>query len=259
MDLVEPIDLVFENLSYTVTDKVQSKILKKDIKKCILNNLTGYFSHGRLTGIMGPSGAGKTSLMEIISGQSKSGNVTGNLYLNGNPTDINAIKKRAGFVFQDDVILKTMTVKEALYMSALLRLPENISNEEKLNKVNSFTNFIETKIKEGKFLFGQTGFTMWGKKIEQFEKNMKTEDVQDILDLFHSMADSFDKKENSVAEAYCLANIIKINYLFFKINDYDKLYKYIDRFNIIMDGREDEKYVWYEEIKGIIKEIEGDD
>ena len=136
MDLVEPIDLVFENLSYTVTDKVQSKILKKDIKKCILNNLTGYFSHGRLTGIMGPSGAGKTSLMEIISGQSKSGNVTGNLYLNGNPTDINAIKKRAGFVFQDDVILKTMTVKEALYMSALLRLPENISNEEKLNKVN---------------------------------------------------------------------------------------------------------------------------
>ena len=71
MDLVEPIDLVFQNLSYTVTDKVQSKILKKDIKKCILNNLTGYFSHGRLTGIMGPSGAGKTSLMEIISGQSK--------------------------------------------------------------------------------------------------------------------------------------------------------------------------------------------
>ena len=135
MDLVEPIDLVFQNLSYTVTDKVQSKLLKKDIKKCILNNLTGYFSHGRLTGIMGPSGAGKTSLMEIISGQSKSGNVTGNLFLNGNPTDINVIKKRAGFVFQDDVILKTMTVKEALYMSALLRLPENISKKEKLDKV----------------------------------------------------------------------------------------------------------------------------
>ena len=136
MDLVEPIDLVFQNLSYTVTDKIQSKILKRDIKKCILNKITGYFSHGRLTGIMGPSGAGKTSLMEIISGQSKSGNVTGNLFLNGNPSDINTIKKRAGFVFQDDVILKTMTVKEALYMSALLRLPENISNEEKINKVD---------------------------------------------------------------------------------------------------------------------------
>ena len=91
---------------------------------------------------MGPSGAGKTSLMEIISGQSKSGIVTGNLFLNGNLSDINAIKKRAGFVFQDDIILNTMTVKEALYMSALLRLPENISNEEKMNRVNEMISIL---------------------------------------------------------------------------------------------------------------------
>ena len=142
MDLVEPIDLVFQNLFYTVKDKVESKIQKKEIKKLILNDLTGYFCHGRLTAIMGPSGAGKTSLMEIISGQSKSGIVTGNLYLNGNPSDINAIKKRAGFVFQDDVILNTMTVKEALYMSALLRLPENITIEEKINRVNEMISIL---------------------------------------------------------------------------------------------------------------------
>ena len=142
MDVVEPIDLVFQNLFYTVEDKVESKIQKKEVKKIILNNLTGYFCHGRLTAIMGPSGAGKTSLMEIISGQSKSGIVTGNLFLNGNLSDINAIKKRAGFVFQDDVILNTMTVKEALYMSALLRLPENISNEEKMNRVNEMISIL---------------------------------------------------------------------------------------------------------------------
>ena len=142
MDVVEPIDLVFQNLFYSVEDKVESKIQKKEVKKIILNNLTGYFCHGRLTAIMGPSGAGKTSLMEIISGQSKSGIVTGNLFLNGNLSDINAIKKRAGFVFQDDVILNTMTVKEALYMSALLRLPENISNEEKMNKVNEMISIL---------------------------------------------------------------------------------------------------------------------
>ena len=142
MDVVEPIDLVFQNLFYSVEDKVESKIQKKEVKKIILNNLTGYFCHGRLTAIMGPSGAGKTSLMEIISGQSKSGIVTGNLFLNGNLSDINAIKKRAGFVFQDDIILNTMTVKEALYMSALLRLPENISNEEKMNKVNEMISIL---------------------------------------------------------------------------------------------------------------------
>ena len=142
MSNIEPIDIIFQNLSYTVKDEVQSKINKKKIQKIILNNLNGYFSHGKLTGIIGPSGAGKTSLIELLSGQSKTGIVTGNLFLNGNPSDINIMKKISGFVFQDDIILKTMTVKEALYMSALLRLPETISNEEKENKVNEMISLL---------------------------------------------------------------------------------------------------------------------
>ena len=142
MSKVEPLDLVFENLTYTVNDKIESKKQKKEIKKTILNDLTGYFIHGRLTAIMGPSGAGKTSLMEVISNQSKSGEVRGKLYLNGNPVDIETIKKISGFVFQDDVILRTMTVSEALYMSALLKLPETISKEEKINRVNEMISIL---------------------------------------------------------------------------------------------------------------------
>ena len=131
MSTVEPLDLVFKNLSYNVKDKAESKIQKKIVNKTILDDLTGYFIHGRLTGIMGPSGAGKTSLMEVISNQSKTGEVRGNFYLNGNEVDIEKIKKISGFVFQDDIILRTMTVYEALYMSALLKLPETTSIEEK--------------------------------------------------------------------------------------------------------------------------------
>ena len=131
MSTVEPLDLVFTNLSYNVKDKAESKIQKKEVNKTILDDLTGYFIHGRLTGIMGPSGAGKTSLMEVISNQSKTGEVRGNFYLNGNEVDIEKIKKISGFVFQDDIILRTMTVYEALYMSALLKLPETTSIEEK--------------------------------------------------------------------------------------------------------------------------------
>ena len=131
MSTVEPLDLVFTNLSYSVKDEAESKIQKKEVNKTILDNLTGYFVHGRLTGIMGPSGAGKTSLMEVVSNQSKTGEVRGNFYLNGNEVDIEKIKKISGFVFQDDIILRTMTVYEALYMSALLKLPETTSIEEK--------------------------------------------------------------------------------------------------------------------------------
>ena len=136
MSTVEPLDLVFTNLSYNVKDIAESKIQKKEVNKTILDNLTGYFVHGRLTGIMGPSGAGKTSLMEVISNQSKTGEVRGNFYLNGNEVDIEKIKKISGFVFQDDIILRTMTVYEALYMSALLKLPETTSIEEKKNIVD---------------------------------------------------------------------------------------------------------------------------
>ena len=142
MSMVTPINLVFENLTYTVIDEVESKNQKKEIQKTILNDLTGYFLHNKLTAIMGPSGAGKTSLLEVISGQSKSGTVTGKLYLNGNSVEIQKIKEISGFVFQDDVILKTMTVKEALYMSALLRLPKEISNEEKMQRVENMIKLL---------------------------------------------------------------------------------------------------------------------
>ena len=142
MSKVEPLDLVFKNLTYIVKDNRESKKQKKEIKKTILNDLNGYFIHGRLTGIMGPSGAGKTSLMEVISNQSKTGEVRGKLYLNGNSVDIETIKKISGFVFQDDVILRTMTVSEALYMSALLKLPETISKEEKVNIVNEMISIL---------------------------------------------------------------------------------------------------------------------
>ena len=128
-------------------------------------------------------------------------------------------------------------------------------NEEELKKINSFAEYIETMVKGGKFLFGKTGYTIAAKKIEE----MKPEDIDDILDLFSNMADSYDKSKKSLGEAYCLANIININYSFYKIHDYDKLYKYIIRLNIIMEGREDEKYDWYKDVKKIIKTIEPKD
>ena len=152
------------------------------------------------------------------------------------------------FVVYDDLLIINKQIKDNYEKQKAI-------NEGELKKVNSFTEFIETKVREGTFLFGNTGFTMMGEKINRFEQNMNIDDIQEVLDLFHNMADSFDKKENSLAEAYCLSNIIKINYLIFHITDKDKLEKYIDRLEKIMDGREDEDYKWYKEIKDIINKI----
>ena len=131
-------------------------------------------------------------------------------------------------------------------------------NEEELKKVNSFAKFIEQKVKTGQFMYGKTGFTMVGKKIEEYEKNINNlskDDLLEILDIFQSMVDSFDKKDNSMGEAYCLFHLIYINYKIFK-KGYDKLWKYLERLKSILFSKFDENYDWINEAKNLIKELE---
>jgi ABC-type multidrug transport system ATPase subunit len=50
------------------------------------------------------------------------------------PTNIH--KKYIGFVLQDDILYPSLTVRETLTFSALLRLPKSYSREMKLQKVD---------------------------------------------------------------------------------------------------------------------------
>lgn len=57
-----PINIAFENLNYQLPAKN-----KKNPPKIILNNLTGLCENKQLTAILGFSGAGKTSLLNILA------------------------------------------------------------------------------------------------------------------------------------------------------------------------------------------------
>jgi ABC-type multidrug transport system ATPase subunit len=66
----DPIDIVFQHLSYTVeVPDENSTICNRlpPIKKEILRDVTGIIPHGKVTAIMGASGAGKTSLLNIMA------------------------------------------------------------------------------------------------------------------------------------------------------------------------------------------------
>jgi len=56
-----PVDLTFKNLCYGVDVKNSHKV--------ILNNLSGSFKSGTVTAILGASGGGKTSLLNVLSGK----------------------------------------------------------------------------------------------------------------------------------------------------------------------------------------------
>jgi ABC-type multidrug transport system fused ATPase/permease subunit len=61
----ETSEIIFKDLKYSVTFKGKGK-KKEIVEKPILKGITGLFRPGRLTAIMGASGAGKTSLLNVL-------------------------------------------------------------------------------------------------------------------------------------------------------------------------------------------------
>ena len=129
--------------------------------------------------------------------------------------------------------------------------------ENKLKQINSFAFLVDYLAKEKAFLFGSTGYTQKYKEIEKLKcpEKLKEEELEDLLDLFQNMANTYNFKERNIGHAYCLANIIKINYIISRNTDLTKLDDYIEKLEIIMSERKDEKYEWYNDIKEIIEEI----
>jgi ABC-type multidrug transport system ATPase subunit len=64
----EALEIAVQNISYNVkVSKPKEKGAKAEIiDKKILENITGVFRAGRLTAVMGASGAGKTSLLNVL-------------------------------------------------------------------------------------------------------------------------------------------------------------------------------------------------
>jgi ABC-type multidrug transport system ATPase subunit len=85
---------------------------------------------GNLVGIMGGSGVGKTTMLNILHGKIKP--TAGNLYINGYDihAEAEAIKGMIGFVPQDDMLIEELTVYQNLYFNA--RLCFGDYNEEQL-------------------------------------------------------------------------------------------------------------------------------
>jgi ABC-type multidrug transport system ATPase subunit len=136
------LELAFRNLDYTVTLDKRAQKREGAKEKKILSGLTGRFQAGRLTAVMGSSGAGKTTLLSILAGTTKGGTISGDIQVNGEPYTGRGLKEISGFVFQDDVLLPTMTVKEAIHMSALLRTPKSVDRDERNRRISDIIDIL---------------------------------------------------------------------------------------------------------------------
>jgi ABC-type multidrug transport system ATPase subunit len=96
--------------------------------KVILEGVTGSIVSSRMTAIVGPSGAGKTTFMNILT--NKIERTHGKLYICGKEVELSQYKKIYGFVPQEDVMHRELTVRENIYHSARIRLPRSWSDKE---------------------------------------------------------------------------------------------------------------------------------
>jgi ABC-type multidrug transport system ATPase subunit len=111
-----------DNVVRAVKTPTGSKILLDHISLTIYSN--------ELVALMGPAGAGKTTLMMCMNGYSHP--TQGHARING--LDIyryyESFRGNIGYVPQDDIIHKELTVYQALYYTAKLRLPADTNDSE---------------------------------------------------------------------------------------------------------------------------------
>ena len=110
--LSKTFDIQFENLSLTLPNGVT-----------IMGNVSGTLRSGRTTAIMGPSGAGKTTFITLLTGKTK--RTTGSVLINGEPDELSKYQKLIGYVPQEDIMLRELTVRDILIHSARMRLPSD--------------------------------------------------------------------------------------------------------------------------------------
>ena len=128
----EPI-VSFEELNIKYP-KISTSSKKKGVRR-LLYGINGKSKPGYLIALMGPSGAGKTTLLDALSGRIRSPSLFGEVSINGESFSVKHMRM-LGYVEQTNKQAATDTVRESLLFSAYLRLPEDVSKEEKVNVVN---------------------------------------------------------------------------------------------------------------------------
>ncbi|EYC40681.1 hypothetical protein Y032_0601g502 [Ancylostoma ceylanicum] len=105
-------------------------------RRPVLRKVSGVALPREVLAIMGSSGAGKTTLMNILAFQSsKEVESNGAVLVNGKAMTKYEMRRMSAYVQQIDLFCGTLTVKEQLMYSALLRMGNKFSYKEKMEKV----------------------------------------------------------------------------------------------------------------------------
>lgn len=163
-----PLKLQLTDLDYKLESSCFSSN-NNDASQHILQQVNFSVKSGDVLAIIGPSGAGKTSLLDLLSARRKQGRVFGEMTINNTPLvgASNEVTEQyrniIGYVSQEDTLIPALTVYETIKYAARLKLPQAFSSEsingivDRMIEALRLTRCKDTVIGDGTKLRGVSG------------------------------------------------------------------------------------------------------
>ena len=147
---IGPYKLVYETNQLTQYDesnfiRIDAKGLKKtgNNNVTLLSDLSFTIPPRKFVALVGGSGAGKSTLMDALNGLRPA--QQGTVLYNGQDYyhNLAAFSSQLGYVPQDDIVHRDLTVERALYYAAKLRLPSDFTDAQIQQRINEVLEDVE--------------------------------------------------------------------------------------------------------------------
>ncbi|XP_024515265.1 pleiotropic drug resistance protein 1 [Selaginella moellendorffii] len=140
----QPLSIAFHKVSYFVDMPKEMKAQGETLDRLqLLKEVSGAFRPGVLTALVGVSGAGKTTLMDVLAGRKTGGYIEGEISINGYPKKQDTFARISGYCEQTDIHSPNVTVEESLIYSSWLRLPKEVDKQTRLMFVKEVMSLVE--------------------------------------------------------------------------------------------------------------------
>ncbi|KAH7863963.1 hypothetical protein Vadar_024070 [Vaccinium darrowii] len=140
----EPLSLAFNHVNYYVDMPAEMKDQGiEETRLQLLRDVSGAFRPGILTALVGVSGAGKTTLMDVLAGRKTGGYIEGSITISGFPKNQTTFARVSGYCEQNDIHSPFVTVYESLLYSAWLRLAKDVNTQTRKMFVEEVMDLVE--------------------------------------------------------------------------------------------------------------------